>query len=175
VLFDLANRVFGEVLIEFCDDPSFHISMECVTQFRQRAWRSRNDNGFDIASPNEILHCSGHPTGKSMFFEFMPISCLHAIASTGSRTRKATAWTISTLLVRCWIVVNKHALRYQIWKSFIARIAQEQGPPPISNKHHGIVRDREFRHFSSMSLALQTVWARNGIARTTFGIDFPGY
>jgi hypothetical protein len=77
---DLPDRKFGQVLVDFSDDPSFHVDMKSAAQFRQRArWRNDYDR-LDLFSAPHVLQRGSHVLCETFLCQFVPIGRVHTAA-----------------------------------------------------------------------------------------------
>ena len=77
---DLPDREFGQVLVDFGDDPAFHVGMKGVAQFRERTRRGNDYDRFDLFSAHHLLQSGSHTLGETFLFQFMPIGRVYTAA-----------------------------------------------------------------------------------------------
>ena len=123
VLFDLGDRMFGQVLVDFSHNSAFHVGVKSMPQICKRARRSNDDQCLHVAVANDLFHGGSGALSKVMFLEFMPISMFHAATLVRSRTLECPAGMIGALLARRRIIFSKNAFRFQIEELLIASIA----------------------------------------------------
>ena len=65
---DLPDREFGQVLVDFGDDPAFHVGMKGVAQLRERARRGSDYDHFDLFSPPMCFQSGSDTLGETFLF-----------------------------------------------------------------------------------------------------------
>jgi hypothetical protein len=143
---DLPDRDFGQVLVDFGDDPAFHVGMKGVAQLRERARRGNYYDRFDLFSAHHVLQGGSHTLGETFLFQFMPIGRVYTAAQVCAGAFEDPSRTIGTLLMRRQIRIGQHAFGGEIRERRVAGIAQEQCPLPVADEHEGIMRDWESVH-----------------------------
>jgi hypothetical protein len=143
MVFDLRNRVFGEVLVDFSNDSSSHIGMEGMPQVCKRTRRCRDKKRPHIACAHELLQGGGDVSREAMLLEVMPIGILHGATEVRRRTFECASRAIGSLLAGGWVFVDEHAFGFQVQKFLITRVAQEQRFSSITDDDEGVMRDCE--------------------------------
>jgi hypothetical protein len=125
VLFNLRNRVLGQVLVDLGDYSISYIYMESMPQIGEGTRRGSNDESFDIARAHQLLQRRSHTMGKSMCLELVPIRRLHTGAAVRTGPLEGTSRTIAALFSRGRVFVRNYPFGFQIGMLFVAGIAQE--------------------------------------------------
>ena len=90
MVFNIRNRVFGEVFVDFSNDSSSHIGMEGMPQVCKRTRRRRDNKRPHIAWAHELLQGGGDVSCEAMLLEVMPIGILHGAVEVRRRTFEPT-------------------------------------------------------------------------------------
>jgi hypothetical protein len=77
MVFNVRNRVFGEVFVDFSNDSSSHIGMEGMPQVCKRTRRRRDNKRPHIACAHELLQGGGDVSREAMLLE----SCQSAFST----------------------------------------------------------------------------------------------
>jgi len=126
---DLPDREFGQVLVDFGDDPAFHIGMKGVAQFGERARRGNDYYRFDLFSAHHVLQSGSHTLGETFLFQFMPIGRFYTAAPVCAGAFEDPSRTIGTLLMRRQIRIGPfRSLQTTIFRLRRSRLkAQRRG------------------------------------------------
>ena len=76
---DLPDREFGQVLVDFGDDPAFHVGMKDVAQFPERTRRGNDYDRFDLFCAHQLFQRGGHALGEPFLFQLMTIGRVYTV------------------------------------------------------------------------------------------------
>src|SRR5208283_5574129 len=81
MLLDFPYGVFGQVLVDFSDDPRLDIGVKRSPQFRKRARRRRDDQFPNAPSSYKVLQSGGDTLNEAALLDLVPIRSLHGAAA----------------------------------------------------------------------------------------------
>ena len=144
--FDLVDRVVGEILVYFRNDPPFYVGMESMSQICKRARRRHDNESFHLPLTYETFHRDGHPLDEAMLLEIVPIGIFNPAAQIRSSALERAARSVSTLLMSRRVFVNENTLGLEVWESLVTSVAQEKRLAAITDEYESIVGNVEFAH-----------------------------
>jgi hypothetical protein len=150
---DLIDRVLGQVLVDFGDDPTLHIGVEGNSQVRKRPRWGDHDQRLHLALTYEPFHGRSDSLRKPVVFELVPISIVNAATQVRTSALECAARPIAALLV-CWrIIIDENPLSHEIRELFIACVAEKQRLVAITDENKRVMRDFELIHSKSPAIA----------------------
>jgi hypothetical protein len=145
MLLDLVERMPGEVLVDLCDDPRFHVVVEGIAQVGQGARRSGNNRRLHLAFAYQFLERVGDLPGEAMFVDLVPVGLLNGAALVlGIGAREKPSWPIAALIVGRRILIDEHLFRREIGEFLVADVAQKQRLAAVADKHDRVVWNVDF-------------------------------
>jgi len=87
--------------------------------------------------------------GEPVLLEVMPIGRLNG-AAPWTYVGESATWSVCSLLMRWWIMIDEHSFRLQVQVFVITGIAQKESLAAIADKHDSIVRNFDPGHDPSL-------------------------
>jgi hypothetical protein len=100
---NLANRMFGEGLVNLSDDVVLHIGVKCMPQLHECAWRRSYNHRSDIVCADQLFHRGGNTSRKTLLLQFTPCCCDDSsshVESASARLMARVAKSLTKINVR---------------------------------------------------------------------------
>src|SRR5579863_3201004 len=149
VLFDLRDRMLGQILIDLRDDALLDVGVKHMPQLGKGSGRRDHDDFLHIAVTHQLLQRCRHPIGKALLLDLVPVRRLHTAVAMRAGALHGATRAIGALLVCRRIFIAEHPLGLQIGKFLVSGIAEEQRALPVADEYQSVMGNGDFIHVVS--------------------------